>query len=651
VHAGNAVLAIINVDSGDVAREIELRSVGEVLNPTWSPDGRSIAYSATVGGVSDLFVYDLQTNAGRRLTNDAFADLQPAWSPDGRTIAFVTDRFTTELPSLRPGEYQLATFDVASNRIAGVRTFNGGKNINPQWHSDSRHLYFVSDRNGISNLYSVDVTSGSLAQVTNLDGGLSGITALSPAISSSTGAKAVAFSAYEEGSYHIYVADAADRLAGTSLVDADSRLAAASLPPARRTSSIVQQLADYSVGLPPEPAGKVEPYRAKLSLDQVGQPYISAGVDRFGGLVGGGIALNWSDMLGNHNLYTQINTDTYGSSFSDIGKNTGALVQYVNMKRRWNWGVALEQTPYLAGGYAQGFSTVEGEQAFVDQTIIDRQINRGVSGLLAYPFSPVHRMEFSAGVMRTSFDEQVRTVATSVRTGQLLADETVTTPISSALTMSSVSSAFVSDTSVFGATSPIAGYRSRFEVSPTFGTIKMTNALVDYRRYFMPARFYTFAIRGLHYGRYGSGSEDERLIPLFIGYPEFVRGYGINSFTSGECSATANSCPTFDRLVGSRMAVGNLEFRFPLLRPFGATDRMYGPVPVEVAFFLDGGVAWNRGERPSFLNNGTREPVSSGGITLRANLLGFAVGQIDLARPFDRPGRGWVWSFSLTPGF
>ena len=177
----------------------------------------------------------------------------------------------------------------------------------------------------------------------------------------------------------------------------------------------------------------------------------------------------------------------------------------------------------------------------------------------------------------------------------------------------------------------------------------MTTALADYRHYFMPARFYTIAVRGLHYGRYGTGGEDTRLLPLFIGYPEFVRGYGVNSFEPGECQSST-SCPTYERLVGSRMLVGNVEFRFPLLRPFGVNDRMYGPLPVEVAFFLDGGVTWNKGDKPSFFN-GTREPVTSGGISLRTNLMGFAVAQIDFARPFDRPGRGWIWGFSLTPGF
>jgi outer membrane protein assembly factor BamA len=213
-----------------------------------------------------------------------------------------------------------------------------------------------------------------------------------------------------------------------------------------------------------------------------------------------------------------------------------------------------------------------------------------------------------------------------------------------------MTTALVADNSLFGATSPVAGHRSRFEVSPTFGSLRMTNALVDVRRYFMPARFYTFAFRALHYGRYGASSEDTRLIPLFIGYPEFVRGYGIDSFRAGECAETS-SCPTFDRLVGSRMLVGNFELRFPLLRPFvGANERMYGPLPVEVAFFLDSGVAWNKGEKPT-LFNGTRKPVSSGGISLRTSLMGFAIAQIDYARPFDRPGRGWIWGFSLTPGF
>jgi outer membrane protein assembly factor BamA len=77
---------------------------------------------------------------------------------------------------------------------------------------------------------------------------------------------------------------------------------------------------------------------------------------------------------------------------------------------------------------------------------------------------------------------------------------------------------------------------------------------------------------------------------------------------------------------------------------------MYGPVPVEVAFFADGGVAWNRGDKPSILG-GSKDGVGSAGVAFRVNLLGFAIGQFDFAHPFQRPGRGWVFQFNLSPGF
>jgi len=157
-------------------------------------------------------------------------------------------------------------------------------------------------------------------------------------------------------------------------------------------------------------------------------------------------------------------------------------------------------------------------------------------------------------------------------------------------------------------------------------------------------------IEGRHL-RARAASEDQRLSPLFLGYPNLVRGYDATTFQTAECIPTvASSCPAFDRLMGSRLLVGIVEFRFPLLRPIGATQGMYGPIPVEIAFFADGGVAWNRNEKPSILG-GSREGVGSAGVAFRVNLLGFAIGQFDIARPFQRQGQGWVFQFNLSPGF
>src|SRR5207249_2053370 len=71
VRHGKPVLSIIDVKSGNVVREVPLNDLGEIFNPTWSPDGRYIAFSALVGGLMDLYIYDLQDSLLKRMTNDA----------------------------------------------------------------------------------------------------------------------------------------------------------------------------------------------------------------------------------------------------------------------------------------------------------------------------------------------------------------------------------------------------------------------------------------------------------------------------------------------------------------------------------------------------------------------------------------------------
>ena len=161
---------------------------------------------------------------------------------------------------------------------------------------------------------------------------------------------------------------------------------------------------------------------------------------------------------------------------------------------------------------------------------------------------------------------------------------------------------------------------------------------------------FTFAFRALHYGRYGAGSEDGRLSPLFVGYPNLVRGYDTGSFDASECGPNPNAaCPVFDQLLGSKMLVGNAELRFP---PFGALTgsrrNLYGPLPMELVFFADTGVAWTEDIKPSFLD-GSRDFVSSFGAGARVNLFGYAVVEVDYVRPLDR--EGWHWQFNFTPGF
>jgi Tol biopolymer transport system component len=639
ISKGHPVLTIVNVDNGKREREIRLTELHEILNPTWSPDGQQIAFSGLVGGLTDLFAYDLTSSTLRRLTTDAYAELDPAWSPDGRSLAFSTDRFTTKLAQLETGHLRIAIMDVASGNVRDAGGFDGAKNISPQWSSDGRALYFLSDRLGITNIYRAELAGGAPAQLTNLLTGVSGITALSPALSAGGGR--IVFSAYEEDGYNIYALDNAQ--VAPPAPSAELPLNAAVLPP-RRTGQgpIFTALNDPLTGLPPAPPGPAQPYKSSLSLDYAGQPSIGVGADPFGTYASGGVAFLFSDLLGTHVVAT---TAQVTSRFDEFGGSAF----YLNRKRRWNWGVGLDSTPYVSRGYDTGIGAIDGQNVFVEREYRILQADRGFSGVLAYPFSGAQRFEVSGGARRISLSQDV-TERVYDAFGRQLAEEQTDLASVSALNLVETSAALVYDTSISGLTSPIRGTRYRLEVSQTGGSVQYSGVLADYRTYWMPVRPYTLALRGFYYGRYGSQAEDERLPTLYLGYPGLVRGYEPGSFEPGECGTQVDgSCPAFDRLIGSRVALANAELRFPLWGGFGGKD-FYGPIPVELALFGDAGVAWGRSSA-SFLTGGDRQPVASVGAAARINLFGFAVAEIDYVRPLDRPGRGWLWQFSLRPGF
>jgi Tol biopolymer transport system component len=649
VAGGRPALAIYDALDGSLEREIEIRDVDEILAPTWAPDDAAIAFSGQRGGLTDLYVFDLQQNQLRRLTNDPFADLQPAWSPDGRRLAFATDRFTSDIAKLSFGAYQIGVLDVAGGRVE--RLLNApGKQINPQWAPDGGSIYFISDREGVSNVYRAPSGGGDLAQVTTIATGVSGITALSPALAVASRAGTVAFTVYQGGTYSIYTVTGAQGTAPRQLT-----VDAATLPPLqRRTNEVTTLLDNPTQGLPSPAAASsysVEPYKSTLRLEGVIQPSVGVGVSRFGSSVGGGVALAFSDLLRNHSLMTAVQVNsTFGTSTT--WKDVGAQVAYFNAAKRWNWGIVGGQVPYLSGGFQSGVGQLpNGDVVQTDQLFVFRQTERSITGVTSYPFSRASRIEFSGGMSNISFDQITTTTTFSLINGRILDESSETTPLGSSLNLGTASAAYVFDTSVFGATSPVQGQRYRFEVAPTLGSLRFTGLLADYRRYFMPAPFYTIAVRAMHFGRYGSGAQDTRILPLDIGYPWLVRGYDIGNITTDECRTTSTSaCELIDRLIGSRMLVGNVELRFPLLKPFGAERNMYGPLPVEVALFLDGGTAWSNDERPSFLG-GSRHGVGSAGAALRVNLLGFAVGEFNFSRAFQRPVRGWLFGFNLMPGW
>jgi hypothetical protein len=692
----------MEVASGRIVRRVPFANLGEVFRPTWSPDGRRIAFAALGRGVTDLWVIELESGVARRLTDDNWADLQPAWSPDGKNIAFVTDRFGPTPDGSRYGGYRLALIDPETGVIRPLETFATGKSINPQWTPDGRSLCFIGAPDGISNLYRLDLEGGHLEPLTNLLTGVSGLTHLSPALTVARQSGKIVFSAYDAGNFELFRLNEArsaggiprdslpvaldtprdslpvamdtlrgslpvaldtlrDSLPAASMTGPDSLAAThgaardsswtapATLPPAPRTRAAWMDSARAGVAAVDTMRFSSARYRPRLSLDYISQPSLGVSAGSSGVGVGGGAGLYWSDMLGDHELATLMQVTNVGGN---VLNNTAAVAAYQDLRSRWNWGLQGSQIPYITQYYFQDVGTSADNQPVpYEEEGTTWQIERALMGSVSYPFSRFARVEFSGGARSISFASRIRIRSYSPDGGTLLKEETTNNPGGNppSLTLAGGGVALVHDSGVFGGTSPVMGQRYRFEVTGLGGSINYHDVLADYRRYLRLGRSFILAGRALHYGRYGPGAEDDRLSPLYLGDPWLIRGYDYASFSTQLNNGDEAANEAYLSLYGSRLAVANLELRVPL---FGALGLYPSPAvpPIEAAVFFDAGAAWSRDFSPAFLGQ-RRSTVTSYGITFRANLFGFAIGEADFVHPNDRPDQGWYWELSLQPGF
>ncbi|HLF56716.1 MAG TPA: Tol-Pal system beta propeller repeat protein TolB [Thermoanaerobaculia bacterium] len=103
-------------------------------SPSFSPDGRRVAFARALGANIEIFVCDRDGSGVRRLTNSGGIDMNPAWSPSGQEIAFT---------SSRSGSPQLYVMDAEGSNLRRV-TFEGEYNDGASWSPDGTRLAYAT---------------------------------------------------------------------------------------------------------------------------------------------------------------------------------------------------------------------------------------------------------------------------------------------------------------------------------------------------------------------------------------------------------------------------------------------------------------------------------------------------------------------------
>ena len=197
--------------AGGLARRLSSFQ-GQASNPRFSPDGQWVAFSGEYAGNLDVYVVPAAGGEPKRLTWHPGADQVEGWTPDGSAIVFASSRASNapaaaprfwtvpaaggpEEPMILPRAYQ-GRISPDGTRVAyrmnnswdeERRNYRGGQNrpiwitdlkthetITPPW-TDSKDMdpawlgdtvYFVSDRDGVANVWSFDTKHKALTQRT-----------------------------------------------------------------------------------------------------------------------------------------------------------------------------------------------------------------------------------------------------------------------------------------------------------------------------------------------------------------------------------------------------------------------------------------------------------------------------------------------------
>lgn len=683
---GYDVITVINTETEN-SYELPFQ-FGGIESINWSRDGDKVAFTAHNSVQSDIYVYNLKTGELDNITNDIFSDTNPVWTPDGKKIIFSSDRKNITNASKLSNDFMMSnhSFDLLDLYMADVETRKIKRltdwALSNENHvvvsEDGKQILFVSDKNGINNIYRMSIedfdkpefeslTHVKAVPITN------SISEINQ-ISASYDGKKLSFAALYQMGYNIFMlnnpfeAEAiADSLQPTKymaslidgrfkanlFVDTEEKKDIQSIPgidtPAIDSTKKIAETVKDSVDQQKQRTFFTGEYVTdkKTKEDSVSSDYSryvfgadksesdSARIERRNQLFSEQLDADSNYIVNRYKInftpdliYANAGYSTYYGllgttvlSFSDILGNhrlIGITSLQIDIKNS-DYGLAYYYLENRLNFGIEGFHTARFlyKDSFWGMELY-RFRNFGLVTSLSYPLSRFYRVDGSLSLMSV----------TAENLDNIFVPAEKATYVVPALS-------FVHDNVLWGYTSPIEGTRYSFTLFGDPGITKSRQSfyslLVDYRKYF---RFFfdnAFVFR--FSGGYSGGANPQR---FFLGGTDnwINRSFATQSIPVETASDYAFLSPAmplrgydYAEQIGSKYSLLNLELRTPLIRYL-----LTGPLPILFqnilgTAFIDAGAAWNNSQNLKLFgkndndNRVTQDLLIGTGVGLRLYLL------------------------------
>jgi len=134
----------------DLASGKEEKFLDNAFNPSFSPDGKTLAVDASWAGPRRIWIVDAQGHNPQQITSDsseAVDHLEPNWSPDGKNIVFQNVERT---------KFSVKIVNAATRAVSAL-TDGRFHDLNPVWSHSGKYIYLSSDRGGGLNIWRMEV--------------------------------------------------------------------------------------------------------------------------------------------------------------------------------------------------------------------------------------------------------------------------------------------------------------------------------------------------------------------------------------------------------------------------------------------------------------------------------------------------------------